>query len=105
MPNNPKLCVLTKSSTIECYWVALIAVSDFRFNIINSIWSHSSIVRRLVLLVGLKEAIRRVHSKIDERIVMGSSLCNSYVEGIYIYALVGLCLEQLSKPVGARSGH
>ena len=57
MPTNPKLCMLTKSSMIECYWVALIAVSDFRFNIINSIWLHSSIVRRLVLLVGLKKQL------------------------------------------------
>jgi hypothetical protein len=77
-------CKTNKPRTTECHWITLTTRVRAPFLHCNSILIEGGIVRRVVLVLGLKKRQRAYIQKAKGRIVRDSSICNCCVKTTYV---------------------
>jgi hypothetical protein len=77
-------CKTNKPRTTECHWITLTTRIRAPFLHCNSILIEGGIVRRVVLVLGLKKRQRAYIQKAKGRIVRDSSICNCCVKTTYV---------------------
>lgn len=85
VPSSSRLSQTNRPRTTECHWITLTTESEPPlFFIVISILIEGNIVRRVVLVLGLKKRQRAYIQKVKGRIVRDSSICNCCVKTTYV---------------------